>query len=180
MIKLLWFFTFQKESNQVWSQNLGWPWIFNRLVRLATCSFLPFYFTQKSYSSLYYLLNWYVIFSTFINDIFSLPLPFFHSLNLNQLTPSHWCIDPFSLNTTKPFQEILPHIFIINRFIKKIFSLSIGAIPIFKHISSFRILFFLVLSLILLNILISTRHFKKNTSLNCSKQLLQLLVTCYR
>lgn len=129
---------------------------------------------------LYYLLNWYVILSTFINVIFSLPLPYFHSLNLNQLTPSHWCIDPFSLNTTKPFQEILPHIFIINRFIKKIFSLSIGAIPIFKHISSFRILFFLVLSLILLNILISTRHFKKNTSLNCSKKLLQLLVTCYR
>ena len=116
-------------------------------------------------------------FTTFINVIFSLPLPFFHSLNLNQLTLSHWCINPFSLNTTKPFQAILPHIFIINRFIKKIFSLSI---PIFKHISSFQILFSLVLSLILLNILISTRHFKKNISLNCSKQLLQLLVTCHR
>ena len=119
-------------------------------------------------------------FTTFIDVIFSLPLPFFHSLNLNQLTLSHRCINPYSLNTTNPFQAILPPIFIINRFMKKIFSLSIGAIPIFKHISSFQILLFLVVSLILLNILISTRHFKKNLSLNCSKQLFQLLVTCHR
>jgi hypothetical protein len=51
-------------------------------------------------------------FTTSINVIFGIPLHFFRSLNLNQLTLSHWCINLSPLNMIKPSQTTLPHLFI--------------------------------------------------------------------
>ena len=42
-------------------------------------------------------------FTTFINVIFGIPLPFFRSLNMNQLIVPHGCINHFHVNMTKTF-----------------------------------------------------------------------------
>ena len=135
-----------------------WLWILNRLIRVMdsqqTNQGQPhvFFFAILSYSQSILYVTYLIeksIFTTFTNVILGFPLPFFHSLNFNQLTLPHWCINRCSPHMSKTSQAILPHLFInrghhylyanfliTNSIFPCIFHLSIFTFSFYEHVAS--------------------------------------------
>ncbi len=106
-----------------------------------------FFFAILSYSQSILYVTYLIdksIFTTFTNVILGFPLPFFHSLNFNQLTLPHWCINRCSPHMSKTSQAILPHLF-INRghhYLYANFLITNSIFPCIFHLSIFTFSFY--------------------------------------
>ena len=128
--------TTKPESQNFW----GRLWILNRIVRVGHIySFLSFYSIRSH--TLCFFLNWHVLFTTSINVTFGLLLIFFCF--------STWINSLFLISVLITLFWTWPNQL---RRLYLIFS-SIGAILIFKWISSFEIMSFCVFPVIHVKIL---------------------------
>ena len=85
----------KRNSKQSYGSSINflfWLWILNKLIKVGYTYYFPLFYSIQNHS-LYYFLNWNVLFKYFYEYYIWSSLTFFHSLNLNQLTFSYQCMN---------------------------------------------------------------------------------------